>query len=245
MANYLMRYKGKYRLKAPIDENTNDYPRDVHGKIETDDVYIDCAYGNQIYHYGYGVLVAYVPSIGRGHNILMSIGEELLGKEIMENLNRDYDKLYELLLKERTIREIRQNDGEIEFKFKAKDIELVAKYLKPKTGGAGISPFSSRNLPKPNQAYSIPEDNLKEYKKIIADIPKDKLVILSQITRSFLSDIVAKKPYYKSISVKADMKKKMLKSKEYIHSIGLWDEYIKYLSKKLKERLDETKEILC
>lgn len=241
MANYLMRYKGKYRLKAPIDENTNDYPRDAHGKIETDDVYIDCAYGNQIYHYGHGVLVAYIPSIGRGHNVLMSIGTELIGKETVESLNRNYDKLYELLLKEGTIREIRQNDGEIEFKFKAKDIELIAKYLKPKTGGAGISPFSSRNLPKPKQAYVIPDEDLKEYKEIIVDISRDKLVILSQITKSFLNDIVAKKPYYKTVDVKADMKKKMLKGKEYIHSIGLWNEYIKYLSKKLEERLNETK----
>ena len=236
-----MRYKGKYRLKAPIDENTNDYPRDAHGKIETDDIYIDCAYGNQIYHYGHGILVAYIPSIGRGHNVLMSIGTELIGKETVESLNRNYDKLYELLLKEGTIREIRQNDGEIEFKFKAKDIELVAKYLKPKTGGAGISPFSSRNLPKPKQAYVIPDEDLKEYKEIIVDISRDKLIILSQITKSFLNDIVAKKPYYKTVDVKADMKKKMLKGKEYIHSIGLWNEYIKYLSKKLKERLNETK----
>lgn len=241
MANYLMRYKGKYRLKAPIDENTNDYPRDAHGKIETDDIYIDCAYGNQIYHYGHGVLVAYIPSIGRGHNVLMSIGTELIGKETVESLNRNYDKLYELLLKEGTIREIRQNDGEIEFKFKAKDIELIAKYLKPKTGGAGISPFSSRNLPKPKQAYVIPDEDLKEYKEIIVDISRDKLVILSQITKSFLNNIVAKKPYYKTVDVKADMKKKMLKGKEYIHSIGLWNEYIKYLSKKLEERLNETK----
>lgn len=241
MANYLMRYKGKYRLKAPIDENTNDYPRDAHGKIETDDIYIDCAYGNQIYHYGHGVLVAYIPSIGRGHNVLMSIGTELIGKETVESLNRNYDKLYELLLKEGTIREIRQNDGEIEFKFKAKDIELIAKYLKPKTGGAGISPFSSRNLPKPKQAYVIPDEDLKEYKEIIVDISRDKLVILSQITKSFLNDIVAKKPYYKTVDVKADMKKKMLKGKEYIHSIGLWNEYIKYLLKKLEERLNETK----
>lgn len=241
MANYLMRYKGKYRLKAPIDENTNDYPRDAHGKIETDDIYIDCAYGNQIYHYGHGILVAYIPSIGRGHNVLMSIGTELIGKETVESLNRNYDKLYELLLKEGTIREIRQNDGEIEFKFKAKDIELVAKYLKPKTGGAGISPFSSRNLPKPKQAYVIPDEDLKEYKEIIVDISRDKLIILSQITKSFLNDIVAKKPYYKTVDVKADMKKKMLKGKEYIHSIGLWNEYIKYLSKKLEERLNETK----
>ena len=191
MANYLMRYKGKYRLKAPIDKNTNDFPRDSNGKIDTDDIYIDCAYGNQIYHYGHGVLVAYIPSIGRGHNILINIGEDLLGKEKVEKLNRDYDQLYNLLIEEGTIKEIKQNDEEIEFKFKAKNIELVAKYLKPKTGGAGISPFSARNLPKPEQAYTIPDEDLKEYRTITSSVPKDKLVILSQITKAFLSQKVA------------------------------------------------------
>lgn len=29
MANYLMRYKGIYRLKAHIDQNTNDFPREI------------------------------------------------------------------------------------------------------------------------------------------------------------------------------------------------------------------------
>lgn len=237
MANYLMRYKGKYRLKAPIDKNTNDFPRDSNGKIDTDDIYIDCAYGNQIYHYGHGVLVAYISSIGRGHNILVNIGEELLGKEEIEKLNRDYNQLYNLLIEEGTIKEIKQNDEEIEFKFKAKNIELVAKYLKPKTGGAGISPFSTRNLPKPEQAYIIPDEDLKEYRTITSSVPKDKLVILSQITKAFLSQKVAKKPCYKTLNIKADMKKKMLKSKEYIHSIGMWEEYLDFLSKNVKERI--------
>ena len=31
MAKYLMKYKGTYRLKAAIDQSTNDYPRDDSG----------------------------------------------------------------------------------------------------------------------------------------------------------------------------------------------------------------------
>lgn len=43
MANYLMKYKGKYRVKAHVDESTNDFPRNVNDQIETDDLYIKCA----------------------------------------------------------------------------------------------------------------------------------------------------------------------------------------------------------
>lgn len=82
-----MRYKGKYRLKAHIDQNTNDFPRDIHGHIDSDDIYIDCAMGNQITHYGHGILVAYIPSIGRGHNILKAIGKELYDEGTINNLN--------------------------------------------------------------------------------------------------------------------------------------------------------------
>ena len=37
MANYLMRYKGIYRLKAHVDQSTNDFPRDLNGVIDSDD----------------------------------------------------------------------------------------------------------------------------------------------------------------------------------------------------------------
>ena len=55
MAKYLMKYKGTYRLKAAIDQSTNDYPRDDSGGIDSsfDDIYIKCYGGAQIYHYGF------------------------------------------------------------------------------------------------------------------------------------------------------------------------------------------------
>ena len=231
-----MRYKGTYRLKAHIDRNTNDYPRDFHGNIDTDDIYIECAKGTQITHYGHGILVAYIPSIGRGHNILKSIGRDLIGDQSMKLINNDYEELYRILLNEGTIKEIRETDGEIEFKFHAKNIDKIIQYLKPKISGASISPFSSKNLPKPKNKYVIPYDELKEYREIIENIPKGKTLIISKITKDFLSKIVSKKPCYKSIDLNADMKKKMLKGKDYIHSIGMWNDYIEYLKKELRNR---------
>ena len=43
----------------------------------------------------------------------------------------------------------------------------------------------------------------------------------------------AKNKAYKSKDIKADMKLKKLKGKEYIHSIGMWSEYLNYLKKEI------------
>lgn len=222
-----MKYKGKYRIMSHIDKNTNDYPRDLNGNIEQNDAYIKCEKGNQIYHYGRSTLVAYIPSIGRGHNILFAIAKDLCGLE-----NRiDYEKLYELLEREGTIKDILENDKEIEFKFNAKDIEFIAKFLKPQVSGSNISPYSTRNLPK--KKYTIPNDDLLEYKKITESISKDNILLISQITKRFFSDYLIKKSLYKRKDFNKDMKLKMLKGKEYIHSEGLWSEYLKYLQKEI------------
>lgn len=228
MSNYLMRYKGKYRLKAHVDESTNDFPRNEHGVIESDDVYIKCAYGNQIYHCGYSTLAAYIPSIGRGRNILRALGKELLGLEDIP-----IEELYEALERQGTIRNIRETDEEVEFHFGSKNIDLIAKYLKPSVSGADISPFSTRNLPKSD--YTIPVEDLEEYQRIIAEVPKEDILTISQITKRFIFNELQKSKEYKSKNLKADMKLKKIKGKEYIHSIGKWNEYLKYLSKEIKE----------
>ena len=94
MAKYLMKYKGTYRLKAAIDQSTNDYPRDDSGGIDPsfDDIYIKCYGGAQIYHYGFSTLVAYIPSIGRG----MILG--YLNMKLMKNYIRHLKmkELYEV-----------------------------------------------------------------------------------------------------------------------------------------------------
>lgn len=223
-----MKYKGTYRLKANIDKSTNDYPRDENGNLDTDDIFIKCMYGNQIYHYGRSILVAYIPSIGRGHNILRGIAREILNIE--EKL--PYETLYQLLEKDKTIYDIMENDEEIEFKFNSKNIELISKYLKPQTSGSGISPFSSKNLPKVKY-NAISDVQMREYKDITDLVSKDNLLLISQITNRFLTDILANKKAYKSKNIKSDMKEKMLKGKNYIHSEGYWDEYIEYLKKNI------------
>lgn len=231
-----MKYKGKYRIKPNLDQFTNDFPRTDDDGIDPsyDDIYIKCANDSQIYHYGKSILVAYIPSIGRGHNILIAIAKEL--NLISESTDsRDYENLYSLLENDGTVFGIREYDSEIEFKFNAKNIEMITKFLKPQTFGADISPFSPRNLPKAE--YEIPHKDLTLYKQIIDSVPQNNKLSINIITKEFMANIMSKDKLYREINMKSHMRQMMLKPKEYIHSMGYWDKYIKYLSKELKEYL--------
>lgn len=202
-------YKGTYRIKAPIDLNTNDFCRKLDNTCEDIDCYIDCQYGNKIFHYGRNILQAYIPSLIRGHNIINAISENI-GQDII------YD--------------IEETDSEILFKFNTKYDNQIIPLLKPKTSGASISPFSSRNLPK-NKDYKIPDEDLVKYKSIVANIPKERILELTYMTKKYIKSLVTKKNTLDNI--KADMRLKRLKNKEYIHSIGKWNEYIKFLQEEI------------
>ena len=217
MAQYLLKYKGAYRILGELDQDTGDFPRDAYGNIDEDydDLYISCQYGNKIKsaHLDESrrmLLFAYIPSIGRGRNIKKALDEQ----GIWYN---DYE----------------ETDAEATFFFKAADIEPVAKLMKAKTSGANISPFSSKNLPKASDV-KLPTDLMNKYKTVSSKIEKKDLLIIHRITTSFLSDILAKKL---KIDYKADMKKLHMSRqvKEYIYTKNLFDEYLKYLDEKITE----------
>lgn len=232
MSRYLMKYKGQYRIKPNLDLELHDFPRDENGSIDSsyDDIYIKCSYGSQIYHYGHSTLVAYIPSLGRGHNTLIALAKDLnLINE--EDNSRDYKSLYQTLNENKTVFDIVETDEEIEFKFNAKNIELIAKYLKPLTSGSDISPFSSKNLPK--SSYLIPKADLEEYLEITDSVPQSDKLLIGYVTKQFMNDILLKDKVYKTINIKTDMRKKCLKSRDYIHSMNYWDKYIKYLKENL------------
>ena len=142
--SYLMRYKGTYRLKVPYDLRNNQYGRKLNGTLEDIDVYIDCQHGNKVFHYGRSILQAYIPSLIRGHNVLKKL-TDLYGQDIVSD--------------------IEESDSEVLFRFNARDIEKIIPLLKPRTNGSGISPFSSKNLPKTK--YIIPDEDFSMYKNIV------------------------------------------------------------------------------
>lgn len=209
--NYLIKkYKGVYRLRAPIDQRKNDFPREIDNKYAENDCYIDCQYGNKITYYGKSILQAYIPSLIRGHNILKAINE----------------------INSSIIFDIEETDEEVLFKFKYVDSDKIIPLLKPRISGANISPFSTRNLPK-NKDYKIPGEDLNLYKEIVTKIPPERILVLTHITNSYIKTLVNRRNTMDKI--RADMKLKGLSGKNYIHSIGKWKDYIKYMEKNLNE----------
>lgn len=207
--SYLIeKFKGIYRIKAPIDINTNDFPRKINGQYEDIDLYIDCQFGNKVFYQGNSTLLAYIPSIGRGRNIIQKIQET--NPSIIYN--------------------IEETDEEILFEFKYVNSDKIIPLLKPRTNGANISPFSTRNLPK-NKDYKIPDEELDKYKAIVQNIPKNRMISITHSTEMYIKSLVTKRNPIENI--KSGMRQKGLKPKEYIHSIGKWNDYIKYLEENL------------
>lgn len=213
MAGYLVNhYKSIYRIMPVIDKSTNDFARDCTGKIDKDNVYIACYYDIKIWHYGGSKLIAYIPSLQRGHNIIKSLKKA--GINVF-----DCD----------------DSDEEVIFKFDASDIETVTSFIKPKTSGAGISPFSSKNLPKAN--VDIPEDKLAKYKSLISKL--DNPLAIRGFNTSFLDNVLAKKlrpkGKRKPFDYKSDQKAMKLSHdvKGYIYAKGMFDDYLDYLEKEI------------
>ena len=233
MSYYLSKYVGKYRLKSVIDENTNDFPRDFNGHIEQNDVYIKCNNNIKITYYGRGILQCYVPSLGRGHNILKSISKEVgLVLESYEKNPFDYEQLYKDLIETKIISYISETDEEIIWRFKDKDLEFMFKFITPSAYGASISPFSPKNLQK--KQYEIPKEDSNKYKEILNSLGKENRLVIARIAPTFIKEYVPKKyRKYRNKNMEIEMRKAQLKGKEFIHSIGLWDEYIAYLKGEL------------
>ena len=220
MSNYMMKYKGSYRLLPVIDQSTNDFPRDSNGNIEDDlEIYVSCQNGNRIEYYGLNdsrraVLLAYVPSLGRGRNIKKALKKQ--GVDILF-----YD----------------ESDEEVLFHFNATDIETVATLLKAKTSGANISPMIKRNLPKVK--LELPEEDMAAYKDIVDKVDKNDKLLIHRITTEFLDEVLAKKLRPKNAKKPYDYKTEMKKlklardSKGYIWTKGFWGEYLEYLEKKI------------
>ena len=164
----------------------------------------------QVFHDNKNILLCYIPSLKGGKSIVRKIQEK-------------YNNI---------IFEIVETSAEVTFKFKAADIEKIDEFIQLKTYGNTISPFSVKNLPK--EKYTIPEKDLNTYKKIIKNIDKSNRLIIGRVIRDFdkiIENKIGKST--KGFNVKADKRKKKLKGKEYIHSIGMWDEFIDFLKEYL------------
>ena len=217
MAGYLVsHFKSQYRILPVIDISTNEFARNYTGEIDEDNVYIACRYDVMIWHYGGSKLMVYVPSKVRGRNYVKNLEE--IGVKAL-----DYD----------------ETDDESTFKINASDIDSAVSVLRPKTNGAKISPFSSKNIPKAQ--VDIPENELSRYKSLVSKLDKSKIRYIAKINNAFLEDVLAKKlrPKYakKPFDYKSDAKRMMLSNdtKGYIWKKGLFEEYLLYLEKHIND----------
>lgn len=232
--SYLMEnYKKIYRLMTEYDLTTNDFPRDLKGAYSDNDVYIKCAGKIKIFYYGKGILECYIPSIGRGHNILIAIAKEFLdydeSKYKEEGSSFNYESLYQDLDSQGILNNVIELDGELLFQFNNKNMKLLEPFLKPATSGANISPFSSKNLPK--STYIIPSEDLLTYKDLIGKLSQKDALKVGHITNAFIKKMSTRSKPYEAL--KTEMKRTCTKGKEFIHYSGKWKEYIKYLDSEI------------
>lgn len=241
---YFKRYVGTYRVKADYDQDTNDFPRLDNGQLDPsfDDLYIDCKNGIQIRHGTGSVLSCYIPSKSRGINILKRIYEDKVSEKLPVETSKTqkyYDNLCKQLKESKVVVDAEVLDFEAFFAFQAKDIEYFAKLVGAKTSGAGISPFSIKNLPK--ASYKIPEQDIKLYNEAIKNVPTKEVdlkgkprtmidgLVVKQINSKFDKIIAKSQP--KGFDIEKDRKLKGLRGKEYIHSLGndMWIQYCEFI----------------
>lgn len=221
MSDFLKKYVGTYRVKAHYDLETNDFPRDYNGDIDSsfDDYYISCRNGGEIKHISYtSNLLYYNEKISMIYRILKELIKHELDVEAATraDVEKNMNKL-------KLVYNIDLMDGEGSFEFKADNLAELAKFLKPHTNGSSVPPLSPKNLPK--AAYEIPTTDLNKYKKLVNSISDENVIkmrAINEINSGFKKDVLGE-GYLK------EQRKMALGFREFIHTKGLWGEYLDYM----------------
>lgn len=228
MAGYLKKYVGTYRVLAEYDLETFDFVRAPDGKIDTsfDDYYIPCKNNSKIIHHHGKILMAYIPKIATGRNVIRKIYQKTTGRKLEENSSVSINAIYQKLESMGVIMDIVELDSEILFKFKNDLLPIIAETMGAKTKGAYIKPLSIRNLPR--ESYIIPKEDMDLYKEAISNFQNKSPLNISYITKKFLKKVGDNKG--SNYDVQYEQRKSKLKNKQFIHSIGKWRDYIDFLN---------------
>lgn len=208
MYRYLLKYVGTYRVKAELDINKQDFPREETGELDKsfEDLYIPCAKGIIKHTY-----------LGNDVLALCFYDKAQQGRNIFSALTEKYPKLQLVL----------DDDGtDCLIYFNAQDIKKIATICNPRTSGKDIQPFSVKNLPKVD--YKIPSADLTQLYEITRDLSKtDTLQFFKKVNTDFI----------KTLDKQTQLKKKQsrLGTREFIHSLGLWNKYLTYVKRKYKK----------
>lgn len=239
MSRYLQRYVGTYRVLAEYEEEYGDFPRSVDGSIEDSfcDLYILCDSKIRIIHQHKDILFAMIPSLKKTSVLTKEMYSKTIGQVpkrvmVIKGEEQEIDENYEVLLEElsqnKIIYDYEVLDGEAYIYFRAKDIDFFADIFGARTSGCKIQPFSTKNLPKAK--YKIPDDDLIHYDNIMKNLTLEQKLSMNTINKDFNKIITNKKG--KAFDILKEMRAMKVKKKEFVHAIGLWEDYIKFLQDK-------------
>lgn len=208
MFRYLEKYVGTYRVLAEIDLQTNTFPE----SDDFEDMYIPCTKNCVIKHTYEGndiLALCFYNSIGAAKNTI----------KLLKDANIEFES------------DINDSCVDVYVYFNAKDISEVAKIVKPKTSGKKIHPLSIRNLSKnkTRSNYEIPDTEINKLNKIVDHLDKiTKMQFFRKMNKAFLDKT------FNKINYKEEMKKDGLTARQFIHSKGYWDKYVKFISNEIK-----------
>lgn len=206
MYRYLEKYTGTYRVLPHLDIETNDFPRDENGCIDDsfEDIYIPCSRGKAEIRHTYDE-DKLVLCFFNTTQTARNVYKEI--KDKYKNIEVEFEDL--------------GDDGLIYFN--ADDIKKIATLVSPRTSGASTKWNSLKNLPKIQ--YDIPYKDAKKIADITEGMSKvDKM----QFGRKTFAEFLEKN------NLTEEQKQSRLTSKEFIHSKGLWEEYIELVKKEVK-----------
>ena len=228
MFRYLLKYVGKYRVLTELTTDTHDFVRNSRGEINSDydELYIECNRNAKIKH---------------------SYRENTLGYwtdkiSIFKSTKKKFD--------ENNVKYSLEDAGdEYIIYFNDSDMSKVAKLVGAKTTGKKISPYDNKNIPdriiktdvvehsEPIiiSTYQIPAEDMKLFYSAVAPLTgrSEKLQLSKETLKEF--DSVIKSLKGENFNPETERIKNNIKSREYIHSIGLWEEYIKFVKSKVEE----------
>lgn len=215
MFRYLEKYVGKYRVLPELDLDTNDVPRDEKGSIDPtyDDLYIPCRKG-------------YIKNSAEDY-YLCWFGDTLsLGRRVKKDFEIAKIPIYKY----------EETDIDVLIWFDIKYINKVASIVKPKTNGKNIKPFSKRNFKKEKEkaSYTIPLKDYERYSSIMKDMSTVEKMQFARSCNNNFSDIVVKK-MGNNYNINEELYDSGLDYKTFIHSIGLWEDYIEYVNNEYKK----------
>ena len=213
---YLEKYVGKYCVRAELDPDTNDFPKDSKGKMyeSFEDLYIPCSKGFIKHTYEDDLLALYIlekPKTGEG--VKRKFDEENIWY-------RDESFGIDTLLF-----------------FHESDLKKVAKIIKPKIRGKNISPFSKRALDNSIEDFEIPKEDLDRFKEITDKLDLEHMAKIQFIKKTLKDfDTVIQKKKGSRYDISKQRKESNLKPKEFIYSIGMWDEYLDFVQGEMNKR---------